>query len=122
MSKFGMLAQGRLITLKSRPYFSAFPSKNVLKVLQPKSDIALDNLRSLGARSASELASSRGRTAFSPYQKRCYTSKTTVWFSRIILVDNLCRKSVKRISQFGMELSNSNPGFFIPFRAFSFMR
>ncbi|NET42529.1 MAG: hypothetical protein F6K15_11735 [Okeania sp. SIO2B3] len=78
-----MWVQGRLITLKSRPYFSAFPSRNVLKVLQPKSEIALDNLRSLGARSARELASSRGRTAFLPYQKRLNLLKQLFGFHEL---------------------------------------
>ena len=66
----------RLITLKSWPYFSAFPSINVLNVLQSKSEIALDNFR------------------FLTIPETFKSSKTIVWFSRIISVDNLCRKSI----------------------------
>jgi hypothetical protein len=35
------------MTRKSLPYFSDFASRKVLNVLQPKSEIARDNLRSL---------------------------------------------------------------------------
>ena len=76
-----------LITLKSRPYFSAFPSKKVLNCRQPKSDMALDNFR------------------FFTIPDTFKSTKTITWFSLIISVDNLCRKSVKRVFQFGMKFS-----------------
>ncbi len=65
-----------LMMRNSRPYFWAFPSRNVLNCRHPKSLIARDNLQ------------------FLTMPATFKSSRITAWFSRINLVDNLCRKSV----------------------------
>jgi hypothetical protein len=67
----------REITLKSRPYISDLASNIVLKLRQPKSEIARDNLRFLSIPDVFK------------------SSSTIVWFSRMSRVDSLCKKSVR---------------------------
>ena len=71
-----MIALGEIIR-KLRPYLSDFADSISRKERQPKSDMARDNFRFLTI----------------PYVFK--SSKTIVCFSRIILVDSLCKKSVR---------------------------
>ena len=76
------------MTRKSLPCFSDFASRKVLNVLQPKSEIARDNLR------------------FLTIPDTFKSSNTIVWFSRMSWVDNLCRKSVRVSATLAWSLAN----------------
>jgi hypothetical protein len=72
-----LVGSHRLITRKSLPYIADLASSIVLKLHQPRSDIARDNFR------------------FFTILDTARSSKTITWFSLIILVDNLCKKSLR---------------------------
>lgn len=79
-----------------RPYFWAFPSRNVLNCRHPKSLIALDSFRFLSIPAVFK------------------SSRTITWFSLINLVDSLCRKSVLVSLSLACKLAIAFPGFLVP--------